>query len=149
MPLPEREGEKDLGALVVLGRGPFRLAIRKKFFTGAISGSPLRDALQEDVLTERVIGGHEAKPHSWKWQVSLQTGYAAYPGHYRHICGGTLLTGQWVMTAAHCLTMPPGASYRVVLGEHNLSEVDGAEYSIGVDRIFIHQGWNPKEISHG
>ena len=38
---------------------------------GAISGSPLREALQKDVLMGRVIGGHEADPHSWKWQVML------------------------------------------------------------------------------
>lgn len=38
---------------------------------GAISGSPLRDVLQEEVLTGRVIGGSEAKAHSWKWQVML------------------------------------------------------------------------------
>lgn len=44
-----------------------------RFFVwlGAISGSPLRDALQKDVLMGRVIGGHEAQPNSWKWQVML------------------------------------------------------------------------------
>lgn len=38
---------------------------------GTISRSPLRDALQMDVLMGQVIGGHEAQPHSWKWQVTL------------------------------------------------------------------------------
>ncbi|XP_039919070.1 chymotrypsin-like elastase family member 1 [Hirundo rustica] len=53
------------------------------------------------------------------------------------------------MTAAHCLSVPPGASYRVALGEHNLLEVDGTEYYVGVDAIFIHEGWNPNDIANG
>uniref|UniRef100_A0A663DZG3 Peptidase S1 domain-containing protein n=1 Tax=Aquila chrysaetos chrysaetos TaxID=223781 RepID=A0A663DZG3_AQUCH len=105
---------------------------------GAISGSPLKDALQEDVLTGRVIGGHEAEPHVWKWQVSLQVAYADYPGYYSHICGGTLITGKWVMTAAHCLTRP-----------FSSSELPTGAYYIGVDSAFIHSGWNPNNIANG
>lgn len=41
------------------------------FVLGAISGTPLRDALQKDALAGRVIGGQEAQPNSWKWQVKL------------------------------------------------------------------------------
>uniref|UniRef100_A0A8B9NZH7 pancreatic elastase n=1 Tax=Apteryx owenii TaxID=8824 RepID=A0A8B9NZH7_APTOW len=107
--------------------------IRFSLWLGAISGSP------------PVTGGHEAQPNSWKWQVSLQIAYANYPGYYNHICGGTLITSNWVMTAAHCLR----ATYRVALGEHNLFEVDGTEYYIDVDRVFIHDGWNPSYIANG
>uniref|UniRef100_A0A8C3E8X7 pancreatic elastase n=1 Tax=Corvus moneduloides TaxID=1196302 RepID=A0A8C3E8X7_CORMO len=115
------------------------------FVLGAISGTPLRDALQKDALAERIIGGHEAQPNSWKWQVSLQISYPEDMGYYGHICGGTLISSKWVMTAAHCVNV----SYRVALGEHNLMQVDGTEYYIDVDAIFTHEGWNPYAIANG
>ena len=42
-----------------------------------------------------MVGGVEAVPHSWPWQVSLQVAG-------RHFCGGSLINSQWVVSAAHC-----------------------------------------------
>uniref|UniRef100_A0A3B3ZCQ1 pancreatic elastase II n=1 Tax=Periophthalmus magnuspinnatus TaxID=409849 RepID=A0A3B3ZCQ1_9GOBI len=63
----------------------------------------------------RVVGGQDVRPHSWPWQVSLQSGKY---GHWSHACGGTLISSEWVVTAAHCLLS--GYSYRVQLGKHSL-----------------------------
>ncbi|KAJ0023423.1 hypothetical protein NQD34_003322 [Periophthalmus magnuspinnatus] len=51
-------------------------------------------------LDERVVGGEDAKPNSWPWQISLQ--YQSGSNYY-HTCGGTLIAPGWVMTAAHCV----------------------------------------------
>lgn len=49
---------------------------------------------------DRMVGGQEAVPHSWPWQVSLSDAGYEVMGHF---CGGALIASQWVLTAAHCL----------------------------------------------
>uniref|UniRef100_A0A8C8E9E7 Peptidase S1 domain-containing protein n=1 Tax=Otus sunia TaxID=257818 RepID=A0A8C8E9E7_9STRI len=51
---------------------------------------------QPRFIFSRIIGGEEAVPYSWPWQVSVQISD-------EHICGGAVLAKEWVVTAAHCL----------------------------------------------
>ncbi|XP_075738646.1 chymotrypsinogen B isoform X2 [Rhipicephalus microplus] len=70
---------------------------------------------------DRVVGGTEATPYSWPWQVSL--GNPEYEG-IGHFCGGALISSQWVLTAAHCVTKRRVSDIIVTLGVHDLLEVD-------------------------
>ncbi|KAG7476685.1 hypothetical protein MATL_G00085550 [Megalops atlanticus] len=63
-----------------------------------------------------IIGGKEIKPHSCPWMVSIQY-------ENRHLCGGTLIKDQWVLTAAHCKShFKKPASVTVLLGAHSLTK---------------------------
>ncbi|XP_076019524.1 chymotrypsin-C-like [Genypterus blacodes] len=89
-------------------------------------------------VLSRVVAGEDVRPHSWPWQISLQT---ASGGRWRHICGGTLLSSQWVLTAAHCIK--DGYLYRVKLGKHNLKEEEEGSISARVEDIITHDNYQP------
>jgi hypothetical protein len=61
--------------------------------------------------SQPVINGHDAPEKSYPWQAYLH-------GETKWRCGGVLISSQWVLTAAHCLTQYDLAF--VVLGIKNL-----------------------------
>ncbi|XP_053864840.1 chymotrypsin-like elastase family member 2A [Malaclemys terrapin pileata] len=95
-------------------------------------------------LLTRVVGGEDARPFSWPWQVSLT--YGANGGWY-HTCGGTLIAPNWVLTAAHCISS--SRTYLVFLGKHNLSLAEEGSIAVSPQKIIVHEGWNPNRVADG
>uniref|UniRef100_A0A3Q4HM70 Chymotrypsin-like elastase family member 2A-like n=1 Tax=Neolamprologus brichardi TaxID=32507 RepID=A0A3Q4HM70_NEOBR len=97
--------------------------------------------LNYKVDNERVIGGNNAQPNTWKWQVSVQYDQF-YDGSFYHMCGGSVVDSFHIMTAAHCILSPDASQYRVVVGEYDLYKLEGSEQFIHVEKITVHPGWN-------
>ncbi|XP_006132788.2 chymotrypsin-like elastase family member 2A [Pelodiscus sinensis] len=95
-------------------------------------------------LLTRVVGGEDARPFSWPWQVSLTYNYN--DGWY-HTCGGTLIAPNWVMTAAHCISS--SLTYMVFLGKFNLVAYEEGAIGISPQKIIVHEGWNPSDVAGG
>ncbi|XP_046572042.1 chymotrypsin A-like [Haliotis rubra] len=88
----------------------------------------------------RIVGGGQAEPHEYPWQVSLR-----YNG--QHLCGGTLIDDQWVLTAAHCFQQTYGNYWTVAIGLHDIYNV---QYSQVIDaaRVFTHAGYSSSTNSN-
>ncbi|KAJ7317884.1 hypothetical protein JRQ81_004046, partial [Phrynocephalus forsythii] len=88
----------------------------------------------------RIIGGHDAQPGAWPWQVSLQV-YRFGVG-YHHVCGGSLINNNTVLTAAHCIKKWKNPNFwRVVTGLHHLFKYQTHTLKYLVQAIMIHSNF--------
>ena len=49
----------------------------------------------------RIVGGRDAESGEFPWQISLRS--KSSTGSSRHICGGSILSANTVVTAGHCV----------------------------------------------
>ena len=86
----------------------------------------------------RIIGGREAKPGRWPWQIVILNKYR------EAFCGGTLVHPRWVVTAAHCVRK----HLIVRVGEHDLVVHEGAEKEYTVKRAILHPDYNRDTVDN-
>ncbi|KAK2879843.1 transmembrane protease serine 2 isoform X1 [Channa argus] len=82
--------------------------------------------------TTRIVGGTEAVNGAWPWQVSLQV-------MGNHICGGSIISPYWILSAAHCFeTYSSPSLWLVYSGDVSLFQM---RFNAGrkVDKIISHE----------
>ncbi|XP_074626323.1 chymotrypsinogen B-like isoform X2 [Acropora palmata] len=88
----------------------------------------------------RVVNGENASPHAWPWQISLRV-------NGRHICGGSLIAPNWVVTAAHCVDRNPRPSgYTVVVGAHRRTGSTSVQRTYRLRQLFKHEGFSMRNL---
>ena len=60
--------------------------------------TPLGDLIPNAPPMSRIVGGKEAKAHSWPWMAAM----LRKPLNSQ-FCAGSLINNQWIMSAGHCL----------------------------------------------
>ncbi|XP_043285567.1 transmembrane protease serine 9-like [Venturia canescens] len=78
----------------------------------------------------RIIDGDESPPHQFPYMVSVVWGLPPVFS-YRHMCGGTILSEKWILTAAHCVEKSPWiGKLGVYAGKHIINQrEDGQQFS--------------------
>lgn len=86
--------------------------------------------VDESVVTRDIIGGETASPADFPSVVALEEG----PGDW--FCTGTLITGDWVLTAAHCIDEVSG-TISVRFGDPDVNDADGGT-AVAVSAVHSH-----------
>jgi secreted trypsin-like serine protease len=86
---------------------------------------------------DAIVGGEEALPHSIPWQVSLRRKSDDF-----HFCGGSVLSANSIVTAAHCTEIwdSPG-EVQILAGGHNNAQPDGLEQRRDVAKLTVHEDY--------
>ncbi|KAL0629406.1 Ovochymase-2 [Plecturocebus cupreus] len=90
-------------------------------------------------IFSRILGGSQVEKGSYPWQVSLKQ-------RQKHICGGSIVSPQWVITAAHCVAKRNIVStLNVTAGEHDLSQTEPGEQTLTIETVIIHPHFSIKK----
>ena len=80
----------------------------------------------------RVVGGENGAVATWGWAVSLLIGSG-------YLCGGSIVSSSWVITAAHCVSGFQASQITVYAG--SIVRFTGTQTSIGAN-VIIHPNYN-------
>lgn len=88
-----------------------------------------------------ITGGSQIDITARPFQISLQ-----YFGSHR--CGGSILTNEWIITAAHCVSGINANYLEVAIGVTEQSDVGTTGQLIDVDSYVVHPGYSSSTINN-
>ncbi|KAI5630397.1 transmembrane protease, serine 4b, partial [Silurus asotus] len=108
------------------------LGVRDQCASGSVISLSCSDC-GEVVGEDRIVGGTDTTIESWPWQVSLRW-------DTQHVCGGSLISKRWVVSAAHCFTgrIKELSQWSVLLGQTYITTSGG----VSMENIVLNHAYN-------
>ncbi|CAF4514934.1 unnamed protein product [Rotaria sp. Silwood1] len=94
-------------------------------------------------LVTRIVGGENAARQSWSWAVSLRS-------YGEHICGGTILSPSFIITAAHCVeNITDLANITILAGSLSLNaSSDDSSQIRSIAQLYKHPNYDSSSLAN-
>ena len=89
-------------------------------------------------VMSKVVGGEEAGNQTWGWAVTLSL-------NLTYLCGGSIISDSWVLTAAHC-TVGLGPGEVIVFAATN--QVFGLKQIRRASRVITHPAYDKRLLKN-
>jgi secreted trypsin-like serine protease len=90
--------------------------------------------------TAQIVGGQVASECEWNWQIGLMDGPNSKPW-----CGGMLISSEWAVTAAHCVT---SSNFWVSAGDYDHTVRSNKEQFQRASIVIAHPDYNAQTSDH-
>jgi secreted trypsin-like serine protease len=103
--------------------------------------------IQTKSVGGRIVNGHEATPNQFPYQVAL----FMWIGQGTGLCGGSIVSQHFVLTAAHCLDIDGIDLVVVSKGAHeltNANEVGRIDTTVFPHDFIIHEAWDASVLQN-
>jgi len=90
----------------------------------------------ENSILPKIIGGSAVTPGEFPWMVSIML--KNENGSLHHICGGTLIDMNFIVTAAHCVIWYYTSDLMILAGANTLHDFEATKQLRQVEQVKIH-----------
>ncbi|XP_007938790.1 urokinase-type plasminogen activator [Orycteropus afer afer] len=120
-----------------LGKNPFSPPEKSEFQCGQKAVRP----------RFKIIGGEITTTENQPWFAAIYKRHRG--GSVTYVCGGSLISPCWVVSATHCfINNPKKEDYIVYLGRSKLNSNTPGEMKFEVEKLILHEDYSAETLAH-
>ncbi|XP_058399119.1 urokinase-type plasminogen activator [Diceros bicornis minor] len=95
----------------------------------------------------KIVGGEFTTIENQPWFAAIYKRHRG--GSVTYLCGGSLISPCWVVSATHCfINHPKKEDYTVYLGRSSLNSETPGEMKFEVEKLILHEGYSADTLAH-